>query len=79
MKASPTTVKASPATIEPVDPLRLLRPLRPKTAAAKTTPSPLKAKEKLVVRKVQVKKVKKRKSSPERDSVSVGFSVRIDL
>lgn len=57
--------KSSPATIEPVDPLRLLR-----TKMVHENLASSRARDKMVLRKLPLKKIKKRKS-PERDSVCI--------
>lgn len=57
--------KPSPATIEPVDPLRLLR-----TKMVHDNSPPPRPRDKVVLRKLPLKKVKRRKS-PERDSVCI--------
>lgn len=61
LSSSPSTA----ATIEPVDPLKLLRP---KTVYERTPPP--KPREKMILKKLPMKKMKRRRS-PERDSVSV--------
>lgn len=68
-KPSTMAATAAAATIEPVDPLKLLKP---KMMSSST---PAKSKDRLVLKKLSTKKVK-RKRSPERDSVSKIKSIK---